>query len=205
MADSIAEAFESWLGSGGNRIGEIVLTRLPNGAWELRNAHDMGRLDLAVHTAPESTRHIAQFDPAGKYRPLKTAPNLARGWSLVLDETRAVQRALSYFYPAMIGLWQNHRLGRVEPVFLRETLGRQSGMYRITQKVTDEEARITIDTFCSGCLKHRLWEIETRNPDPIREIPGEIPLICHEACNLLVAEIRKVVKGTASPQPATAA
>jgi sirohydrochlorin cobaltochelatase len=106
----------------------------------------------------------------------------------------------------MVGVWHNHRRGNVSPVDLRETLGRQTGMYRVTQKATNEQARHTIDRFCSGCLKYRLWEIDGVNPDPLTVRPNEIPLICQEACNLLVAEIRKVVKSSSTaPEPATAA
>ena len=74
-------------------------------------------------------------------------------------------------------------------------------MYRVTQKITDEQARTMIDGLLrGGCLKRRLWAIA---PAPIRTPPAEnllagappsLPLLCHEACNLLVAKARKVVK-----------
>jgi sirohydrochlorin cobaltochelatase len=102
----------------------------------------------------------------------------------------------------MIGVWHSFETGAVCPVFLRETLGRQTGMYRVTQKVTDSQARSTIDAFCAGCLKHRLWEISGSNPEPLEPTPGELPLICHEACNLLIGEIRKVVKNAPASEPA---
>jgi sirohydrochlorin cobaltochelatase len=124
---------------------------------------------------------------------------------LQLAGPESVHRALDFLYPAMVGVWHSHSTGRLTPVVLRETLARQTGMYRITQKVTDDQARETVDVFCSGCLKHRLWEIATLNPDALKPTKDELPLICHEACNLLVAEIRKVVKSAASPVPATAA
>ena len=31
-------------------------------------------------------------------------------------------------------------------------------------------------TFCAGCLKQRLWEIDTPNPRPPRTDPRELPL-----------------------------
>jgi hypothetical protein len=63
-------------------------------------------------------------------------------------------------------------------------------MYRVTQKITDAQARALIDAFCAGCLKRRLWDGE-----PPRAGSGEMALLCHEACNLLVAKAREVVKG----------
>ena len=205
MAANITDSVLNWLRSGGNRIGQIAIARLPEGSWELRHDEDAGRENLTTHCTPEMARHIANLDDRGEYRPLKTARNLAHGWRLLLPDAVAVRRALDYLYPAMTGVWHNYRRNRVAPVFLRETLARQTGMYRITQKVTDEEARQTIDRFCAGCLKHRLWEIDGVNPDPLHLRPDEIPLICHEACNLLVAEIRKTVKGTRMPGTAAVA
>ena len=204
MGVNITAAFVDWLAAGGNRIGQIAITPLPEGSWELRHVADAGREDLTSHDAPGTARHIANLDDEGRFRPLKTTPNLARGWKLVLGDTLALRRALDYFYPAMIGVWHSFERGVVSPVFLRETLGRQTGMYRVAQKVTDGQARSTIDTFCAGCLKHRLWDISGPNPDPLEGRPGELPLICHEACNLLIAEIRKVVKNSPAPEPATA-
>jgi sirohydrochlorin cobaltochelatase len=79
-------------------------------------------------------------------------------------------------------------------VVLRETLGRQTGMYRVTQKLTDPQARELIDRVCTGCLKHRLWEIAIANPSSPAFPAGSLPLLCQEACNLLVAQAREVVK-----------
>jgi sirohydrochlorin cobaltochelatase len=78
-------------------------------------------------------------------------------------------------------------------------------MYRVTQRLTDAEAQALIARSCcsdGGCLKTILWRI---SPElPVNSLPvekftarggDEWPLLCHEACNILVAEARKVVKG----------
>ena len=187
------KALADWLAGGGDRIGEIAIARGPAG-WELRHAEDAGRSDLTAHAQPEAARHLANLDAAGNFRPLKTAPTLLRGWRLVLADLAAVRRALDYFYPAMTGIWLSHTRGELVPVVLRETLGRQTGMYRVTQKLTDPQARELLDDVCSGCLKHRLWEIATPNPTGPAFPAGSLPLLCHEACNLLVAQAREVVK-----------
>ncbi len=174
------------------RIGQIVILKMPDG-WELRHADDFGRGDLARHEGANEARHLANLDDAGAYRPLKTAPNLRHGWRLVLRDVEEVRRALDYFYPAMTGVWLSHTLNELRPVVFRETLGRQTGMYRVTQKITDEQARGMIDSFCAGCLKCRLWDGRA-----VPESADAIPLLCQEACNLLVAEARKVVKGGAA-------
>jgi hypothetical protein len=62
-----------------------------------------------------------------------------------------------------------------------------------------------IGDFCrtdGGCLKRILWEIAPGMPVtslPAEKLqptaaPGALPLLCHEACNLLVAQARQVVK-----------
>jgi sirohydrochlorin cobaltochelatase len=110
----------------------------------------------------------------------------------------------------MLGVWSSYSRGELEPVPLRTTLHRQTGMYRVTQKLTDEQAQTLIGRFCrseDGCLKHILWPIAPEVP--IRTLPPEklqappagvaLPLLCHEACNLLVAQARVVVKNSANP------
>jgi sirohydrochlorin cobaltochelatase len=182
-----------WLLAGAGQIGQVTIRRVSLG-WELRNITDAEQTDLTPYDIPEAARHIANLDESGVFRPLKTTPNLVGGWRLVLQDAREVRDALDYLYPAMTGVWLSYLSGKIKAVPLRETLGRQTGMYRVTQKVSDASARTTIDRFCAGCLKQRLWEIAGPHPTPPQINPQSIPLLCHEACNLLVGEIRKIVK-----------
>ena len=192
MSRTLTQTLAGWLAEGRTRIGQIAIREMPDG-WELRHADDFARGDIARHDGAGAARHLANLDDAGAYRPLKTAPNLRHGWRLVLRDVGEVRRALDYFYPAMTGVWLSHLRGELRPVEFRETLGRQTGMYRITQKITDEQARGMVDSFCAGCLKCRVWDGQT-----VRDSAEAIPLVCQEMCNLLVAEARKVVKGGAT-------
>ena len=188
MSRALTQTLARWLEEGRTRIGQIVIRETVDG-WELRHADDLARGDLAQHEGAGAARHLANLDDAGAYRPLKTAPNLRHGWRLALRDVEDLRRALDYFYPAMTAVWLSHTLGELRPVAFRETLGRQTGMYRVTQKITDEQARGMIDSFCAGCLKCRVWDGQTVTNDA-----NSIPLLCQEMCNLLVAEARKVVK-----------
>ncbi len=205
MRDTTGE-LELWLKAGGRRIGQIAID--PSGAgWELRHEADANAADLVAYEGSAAARSLANLDDQGAYRPLKTAPNLRRGWVLVAKDVVDLRKALEAFYPAMLGLWLANRAGELHPVDLRETLGRQTGMYRVTQKISDEQAQTTIGRTCEprkGCIKTILWQIAPGLP--ISSLPaekfespaeGSLPLWCQEACNILVANARKVVKGEA--------
>ena len=198
MKRALTASLAEWLESGRTRLGQLVILATTDG-WELRHADDLARGDLAEHTGANAARHLANLDDAAAYRPLKTAPNLRHGWRLVLRDVEELRRALDYFYPAMTGVWLSQLRGELSVVPFRETLNRQTGMYRVTQKITDEQARTMIDSFCAGCLKCRRWDAQPPPDDADR-----IPLLCQEACNLLVAEARQVVKAAAGKGPGTA-
>ena len=122
-------------------------------------------------------------------------------------------QALDYFYPArlaMLAAWKRNWLATTP---LRETLNRQSGMYRIAAKISDEQIDDVVGRFCrsdGGCLRTILWKRDASGTIPSAKLPPEkfdrahdqtgrgervIPLLCQEACNLLVAECREAVKG----------
>jgi sirohydrochlorin cobaltochelatase len=193
----LSRTLDGWLDAGGSAIGEIVIRRAGAG-FELRHRDDAHRADLTEYDRTAAARELATYDDAGKFRPLKTAPNLCHGWRLVLPDIAALRHALDYFYPAMIGVAASFARGELSSVPLRTTLARQTGMYRVTQKIADAQARTMIDSFCAGCMKQRLWEIDAPNPRPPAITPGAFPLLCHEACNLLVARAREVVKRSES-------
>jgi hypothetical protein len=96
-------------------------------------------------------------------------------------------------------------------------------MYRVTKRLADFQAEELAGRFChshSGCLRTILWTIDGKAPekylprskfDPQADQLGEcrkentkdgqagvrphhVPFLCVEACNLFVAEARKIVK-----------
>ena len=196
----------AWLENGESRIGQVVVSRRGIG-WELRHEADAQLTALTEHRGANAARALANLDDQGAYRPLKTAPNLRRGWVLLAEDLTQLRKAIEAFYPAMVGVWLAKCAGKLEAVPLRETLSRQTGMYRVTQKISDEQAQGLIGRTCDpqrGCLKTILWQIAPEVP--ITSLPPEkfrapeenhLPLWCQEACNLLVAGARKVVKGEA--------
>jgi len=206
-------------------FGQILIQKT-NGSLVLSHRDDEVRTDLQTFRNAEEAVEIAKYDDAGNYRSLKTAPNLRHGWRLELATLDELRRALDYFYPgrlAVFAAWKNGQL-RITP--LRETLNRQSGMYRVAAKISDEQIDNVVGNFCrsdSGCLRTILWKRDQESTIASTKLPAEkfdpshdqttalkgpgsatpataIPLLCQEPCNLLVAECRTVVKtGAAAP------
>jgi sirohydrochlorin cobaltochelatase len=201
---NLTKALADWIAGGGREAGEIYIEPVA-GSFVLYHRADASRADLIEYLGAEAARELAHFDDAGGFRPLKTAPNLRHGWKLCLASVSELRRALDYFYPAMLGVWLSEQRGGLWPVPLRDTLARQTGMYAVTKNLTDAQAQTMIGGFCrtdGGCLKQILWTIAPGVP--VTSLPAEkfqpsapadtLPLLCQEACNLLVAKAREVVK-----------
>jgi len=220
MLPRIRRVLTDWLAAGVRGIGQIEIGQKES-AFVLLHRDDSAREDLKTYRSPNDAAEVAKFDDQGDYRPLKTAPNLRHGWRLELADLDALNQALDLFYPgrlAALAAWEAQRLTTTS---LRETLGRQTGMYRPAAKVSDDEIDALVGRFCRsqggapGCLRTILWARDATGARPSLRLPldkfiapldqtgrGEkvMPLLCQEACNLLVAEARKVVKNGSSPQ-----
>jgi sirohydrochlorin cobaltochelatase len=216
MQASIERRLEALL-TGPFYFGQIVVQK-SDGCFVVCHRDNESSDHLQIFRSAEDAIEIAKYDDAGKYRPLKTAPNLRHGWRLELDTLEQLRRSLDYFYPgrlAVFAAWKNDKL-KTTP--LRETLDRQSGMYRVAAKISDSQIDNVVTDFCrsnDGCLRTILWKRDanetvasTKLPNekfdpsfdqasaqPGSTIPATVPLLCQEACNLLVAECRKMVKG----------
>ena len=218
-------------------FGQLSVRKATADGFVLSNRDDEGREDLQIFRDSEDAIEIAKYDDAGKYRPLKTAPNLRRGWQLELATVEELARALDYFYPGRLAVFATWKSGQLKTTPLRQTLDRQSGMYRVAAKISDPQIDDLVANFCrsdGGCLRTILWKRDQKDAIASTKLPKEkfdpawdqaaarptqagtsrcdvrtaqravpashsrpatVPLLCQEACNLLVAECRKVVKG----------
>ncbi len=205
-----------WIEATPFRIGEILGERRADGGFTLCHRDDTGRALPNEYSSAEEASAIARYNDAGAYRPLKTAPNLRHGWRLNLPDAKEVRLALELFYPGRLAAFAAWKNGQLQSTPLRTALARQSGMYRVAAKISDEQADVLVAGFCrsdGGCLRTILWTRDdtgavasTRLPaekfDPRLDQTGRgettLPLLCQEACNLLIAEARKVVKGSSA-------
>src|SRR6059036_1362480 len=208
-------------------FGQILVRKTSTGEFVLSHRDEEAVDASQPFRNAEDAIEIAKYDDAGNYRPLKTAPNLRHGWRLELDTLEELQRALDYFYPGRLAVFNGWKKGRLQTTPLRETLDRQSGMYRVAAKISDSQiddlvCRLLLEK--KKCLRTILWKRDGEGAIASTKLPKQkfdpaydqarvcsrgpvgdahashseaatVPLLCQEACNLLVAECRKVVKG----------
>lgn len=210
MPDPIEQALDRALDDP-CRVGQILIRKTHKG-FVLCHRDDKTLDGLQVFQSPEDAIGIAKFDDAGNYRALKTAPTLRHGWRLEVVDLAGLRGALEYFYPGRLDMFAAWKENRLKTTPLRETLDRQSGMYRVAASISDEQIDDLVGGFCrsdGGCLRTILWRRDATGRSPSTKLPpekydpacdqtardkGTIPLLCQEACNLLVNECRKVVK-----------
>jgi sirohydrochlorin cobaltochelatase len=215
MPDSIEKALAAAL-SDSDSIGQVRIQRTNDGRFVLCHLDDQGAGALETLQRCEDAIWIARHDDAGNYRPLKTQPNLRHGWRLEVSDIIELRRALDYFYPGRLAILTARAQNRLATTALRETLNRQSGMYRIAAKITDEQIDSVVGNLCrsdGGCLRTILWKRDNIGAVPSTRLPPEkfdpecnqagsssqsIPLLCQEACSLLVSECRKAVRDETS-------
>jgi sirohydrochlorin cobaltochelatase len=211
MRDSVEQCLAAELG---DRFcfGQILIRRTSSDGFVLCHRDDEKRDDLKICREPEDALEIARYDDDENYRPLKTAPNLRRGWRLEVVDLVQLRTALDYFYPGRLATFAAWKENRLTTTPVRRTLDRQSGMYRVAAKISDEQIDEVAGNFCrsdGGCLRTILWKRDTSGTIPSTKLPPgkfdpqhdqtgrrehAIPLLCQEACNLLVNECRKAVK-----------
>ena len=208
-------------------FGQILIQKEEGAGFVLLHRDDASLDRLQIYREAKDAIEIAKYDDAGNYRPLKTAPNLRRGWRLELATVGELRRALDYFYPGRLAVFAAWKSSYLKTTALRETLDRQSGMYRVAAKISDQQINDLVADFCrsdSGCLRTILWKRDRNGAIASTKLPNEkfdsaydqmmaacsrrpagdarashseaatVPLLCQEACNLLVAKCRKVVK-----------
>jgi hypothetical protein len=192
-ADS-RNAFAAWIDSApeGRVFGQVIVRRTSPAGYSLRHRDDAEAEDLEVSEDPRSAREIAKLTEGGEYRPLKSSPNLRRGWELRVAGARGLATAMNYLYPAGVVHWHLHREGRLELTTFRENAARQSGIYKRVQHLSDEGVQNTARACCEDavCLKKTLWDVDESTPLDIDRGEGEIP--CPEPCSIFVSFARRV-------------
>jgi hypothetical protein len=154
-------------------FGQILVRKTGND-FVLCHRDDEAHDGLENFQDPEDAIEIARYDDAGNYRALKTAPNLRHGWRMELRTSDGLKRALDHFYPGRLAIFIAWKTGRLGTTPLRETLDRQSGMYRIASKISDAQIDDLVADFCrsnDGCLRTILWKRDQRGAIASTRLP----------------------------------
>jgi hypothetical protein len=91
-------ALVAWVdeaGDEGRAFLQARIVAMEPGRYEIRHGRDRGRPHRSlklVSSDPFAAREIAQTTGAGEHRPLKTAPNLKRGWARSSGRERCARR-----------------------------------------------------------------------------------------------------------------
>ena len=216
LRPALLDTLRRWIAAGGRRIGQVAVRPDSGGRPDFRLCHvaDLPLVEagpghgLEEFEGPEAARDLAAVDAAGDFRPLPSAPDLRRGWVVNVSGWEDLRRTLDLFYPAALGLWHHHASGDLASVSLRAKLARQTGMYRAAGRISDLDAQDLLARTCDpthGCLKRILWTLDEGRPVTglpaekfldrgARPAPNELPILCAEACNLVVAAAREKVK-----------
>ncbi|MDQ4126743.1 MAG: hypothetical protein M3151_02100 [Actinomycetota bacterium] len=195
LAAKARAAFVAWVDCSspeGRVFGQVLVRPAPRVGYSLCHVDDAGTMDLRAYGDPRAAREIAKLTEAGEYRPLKSSPNLQRGWELRVEDALGLATAMNYLYPAGIVHWHLYREGRLEVTSYRENAARQSGIYKRIQSLTDRGAQDAARACCedSVCLKKTLWDIDETTPLEMDRGGGEIP--CPEPCSVFVSFARRV-------------
>jgi hypothetical protein len=176
---------EARLGDHGSRV------------YEVRHVADADADAAALdsHDDPLDARQIAKTDETGRYRPLKTAPSLARGWLFDDLDWRGVAQTVESFYPATVANWYREQRGELDVDHWRDTVTRMTGIYGVVRTWDRgegyEHVNWVAEACCddSQCLKRREWQYDDETDLDVDGGDGQFP--CREPCSVVVTAARK--------------
>ncbi len=194
LAVKSREAFASWVDEAteGRKFAQVLLQRVEPAGYRICHMDDAVAEDLMLYENPRDAREISKLTEGGEYRPLKSAPNLRRGWLLHVADEKELATAMNYLYPASATHWHLQREGRLEVTHYRQNAARQSGIYKRVQALTDEGVQDAASACCEDavCLKKTLWNVDENLPLTLDRGAGELP--CPEPCSIFVSFARRV-------------
>ncbi|VVM05466.1 DR2241 family protein [Methylacidimicrobium tartarophylax] len=135
----------------------------------------------------EAFLDLVRFDAAGRFRPLRGAPGLQKGWRRGPLSIAELFSDLRVLYPGAVALlvaWEGKRL---VPTPFPDTARRQTGLYEVTQRLPREDLPALVEQICvRGCLRHPLWHLPASQPDK----QERLTLLCPEACHYFLHQAR---------------
>ncbi len=171
-------------------VGQVLLLKVESG-FNMLHVDDREDPHLK-ECGVKKLRELATHDGNGRFRPLRSSPDLVQGWKIRFAEGEFIE-VLEAVYPGVAYDLLALVEGRVEAVTYEAFAGRQTGMYRITSMLEEPQIRLLAEAHCDKrfCLKDRLWKTgageETCEPKQSR-------YPCLEPCPMLMEFARKSVR-----------
>lgn len=172
---------------GGERLwGEVRVRRAGRG-FELRHAADGAAAEAILReVAVGDLRGLADLAADGRFRPLKSAPTLVRGWRCVAGDEGELAEALQALYPGSLADAWAWETGRDRGVDFADVAGRQAGRGRVLAGLTGPALAAVVAAGCGAafCRDRRRWRAAGVEEDDGMG-KGEVP--CLEPCGVFLA------------------
>jgi len=184
-------------------FGQLLLQRHER-HFEARHVADAQRGADELRTVQiEDLRDIGTYTTSGAFRPLRVAPDLQTGWRVAHLTLDGLEQVIHRIYPGALADWSAVEIDGVaaHAQGYRDFVNRQTGMYRLTQTLTDAEAADTAKACCDPrfCLKRRVWVCPGMPPQTV-ESTSVIP--CLEPCATLMELARVTARNRQQDQRA---
>jgi sirohydrochlorin cobaltochelatase len=193
-------------GPDGRALLQVRIRRVRSDTYELRHAADT-RQDprtLERHAQPEAALRIARTDDAGRHRPLRSSPDLRRGWVITDLSGNALWSALAWLYPTAVLRWHQLRARTLEPGSFDETAAARTGIYAGVDALTDDALRHVIRSCCGdgSCLRSPVWRVRAAGSaasllDAGPAI-GDAVVPCVDPCSLFVARAAEALRDSSA-------
>lgn len=181
--------------------GQLWVQRNPGGrGFEVRHVADreVDAASLREVTIPE-LRRLGQFDLAGTYRPLPSAPTLVGGWRYEARTAPDLAQAIQTLYPGSLADAWVMATGATKPARFEDVAARQLGKARQLQ---DLRGTPLVDAAAAGCgpascLKRRCW---TADGLAAEDGAGKSAIPCLDPCAVFLGFARACVAMDQQPR-----
>lgn len=172
-------------------FGQVLVRKMPQG-FQINHVDDRDVAGAKTLSLPE-LREMAQHTAGRQFRPLRAAPTLQAGWNFIARNASELDDALQCLYPSGVADWFAARQPAPPITGFRDFAERQTGMYRVTATLDDQQVAQVVRSGCDRqfCLKQRLWAAKSLPPDRFEE-KSLIP--CLEPCAVLLEFARAMVR-----------
>lgn len=195
-------SLHAWIRSGGSAGRAFLQLRLrARGGEPVEIVHEedahLPPAALRPLSSGADLRRMARTTADGGHRPLRSAPDLQRGWRARAAGPLELSRMMDAVYPGAVLAWHLARSGApgAAPIPFAHTAGRQTGHHAGVRALAGERLRQTVRDVClTSCLRSPAW-----HPAAAAEETGPEGVPCPEACSFFLASARE--RATEAPVP----